>query len=439
MTSIEIIEKIGAIFLSVCIILNGYIIKKKAGTWLIPSCLFSLFWFSFTFFPLIILYNVPINIYAQLFITVAVLLFSWSSAFFKWQIAYRLNLNKITPEKYYETSFLKTILITVILLSIIATILQVMAQGINFADIFNNPFDSAETYAKLRYSLELKNTAYNVISLITAYISVLLGGLIFSSSPKKNIKLLATLCFLPSLTIMFTQSAKGAFFLSIFLFLGGIFIVAHHKSYLKLLTYKNLKQALIVSIFIPFLITLSFMSRGLNNISNVSDFLDRTKKLFSSYTLAHLYAFSDWFGSFFGKPTVLEYDVSNNYYGHYTFNAITRYFNSDKKHIRGIYKEYYSYQEQMHSNVYTIFRGLIMDFGIIGSLLFMIINGLIIHKFYILFLKSNKPIFTTAFLIFMIGYFYTTFLASLLTWTVIPSAFVLFVLLLILNKHKFVR
>lgn len=434
----EIFYKILAIIFSVAILGNVYIIKRIIGTWLFPGCLFSIFWFAYTFFPLVILFEVPINPLGTGFITICVILFSWTSVYIDWEKGFKLNANKPPAKELYDTRLLKRVLTFAILFSIYCTIKQVMAQGITFSEIIFEPLRTSGKYAGKRYSLALNNTIYYVFSLVFAYISTLVGGLVMGSTQSKKIKRLCLLSLLPSIFIMFTQGAKGLLFLTLFFFLGSLLVTKFHNKDFKLFNYKNNIKILKLMLLMFVILIFSFKSRGMQNISDLTVLISKLRRSFSSYMFTHLYGFSDWFSAYLGQKSSIDYDVSNNYFGFYTFNFFTKYFVSKDNLIRGTYGEYFKYQDFMQSNIYTFFRGLIMDFGVLGAIIFIVINGILLHIFFYIFLKNKKPIFSTAILVFSIGYFYMSFLISLLTWNIIIFAFILFILILTINKYKLV-
>jgi len=432
----EIFYKILAIGFSLSILLNAYYIKRVVGTWFFPGTLFSLFWFAFTFFPLIIFFSEPVNVLAILFIVVCIVLFSWTAAFFDWHKAYNHNKLKVSASIAYNTRFMRTLLITFIFISIISVIFQVLAQGINLKDIFMHPLYTAGRYAAKRYAEELVTTNYQALSLLFSFFSAAIGGLLFGSINTKK-RFTTLLCLMPSFLVMVTQGQKGLFFLTIFLFLGGIMVTLFHKKKLLLFKYKTIKQAFKIFLLLLVLLSYSLLSRGLQYTSDWKYVYSKLIDKIGSYTLTHLYGFSDWFSAYIGLESKLTYNVQNNYFGFYTFNFITKRFVDKKKLIMGTYDEYF-YIDEMKSNIYTIFRGLIMDFGIVGTLFFLFINGLIIHFFFYMFLSSKRPSVTVAIVIYMLAYFYMSFLISLLTWNMTVVSFMGLLFILIINKYKFV-
>jgi hypothetical protein len=91
--------------------------------------------------------------------------------------------------------------------------------------------------------------------------------------------------------------------------------------------------------------------------------------------------------------------------------------------------------ELLTTNIFTMFRGLILDFGFIGSVLFMLAAGVLLHWTFHSMLRNIRPVFTVAVFVFMIAYFYTSFIISALVWLNIYMAFVLLWIVLRINKR----
>ncbi|TCD02748.1 O-antigen polymerase [Pedobacter psychroterrae] len=433
----EVVEKIIAIFYSLVILGGALCLRRVTGTWLFPGCLFSMFWFFYTFFPLVVLFEVPVNPNSIAFITTAVLLFSSTFLLFDWRKAFLENLNKPQPAEVFNSPFLRLTLVSAILISLFGSVMHLFAQGFGLMDVFNNPVLVASKFADARYNDTLAYTPFGPISLLFSNISVIVGGLIFGSvQASKNKKIL--FAFLPSVIILLTQSSKGLFFQSVFLFLGSILVTKLYANELKIFSFKIiLRVIIIVSIFLV-LIAVSFLSRGLKDVDDFGVLLDNFRILFATYFFTHIYGFSDWFTAFTGGRAAFNYDTSHYYFGFYTFTAIFEFFGSNKVTSQGVYDEFFMYKDLLESNIYTIFRGMIMDFGIIGSLIFMLVNGFFLHLVFYVFLRRNRPVFTVVMVIFMVEYFYISFIISLLTWSIIPLTFLVCYLILKFNNYNFV-
>ena len=436
---IDILDKILALSFSLLILINGAMIQRIVGTWLFPACILSLFWFIYTFIPLLLLFTYPINPFAVGYITLCIVLFSWTSLLFKWKTAFKQNKLKSNPELVFNTILLRRILYFSSIIAIIAIIAQVLAQGFSLIDLVTKPLEVAETYTKNRYTYKIEHTIFSRIGLAFSYIGVIVGGLLYGSNQNKWYKrLILLIAFLPAIFIILFQGAKGMLFIQIFLFLGSLMIIQFYYNNLGLLTNNNIQKILKISLSILPLIVISFLSRGLYRMNDSSYVLAKLKGLFASYACGHLYAFSDWFTFRSGSESILEYHHEKLSYGFYTFTSLFKLFGSTKEITPGVYSEFFTYGDFFRTNIYTIFRGLITDFGFIGTFLFFILNSIIIHYIFLFFLKTRYSVFAISFLVFTIGYFYISYGISLLFWDIIIFLFFMIAIILYLNKYKFV-
>ena len=408
------------------------------GTWLFPATLFSLFWFVFTFFPLIVMFEVPINPWAVGYLSLLVIVFSWTFVFFNWKKAFKNNLNKPPSAEVYDNNLLRTTLWGSIIISFFCSIMVLLVQGFSLSDLYDNIVFVAATYAVSRYLSEVVYSIYTPLSLFFAYFSVLIAGLLFGSTQSNLIKKRVLLAFLPTIFIMVTQSAKGPFFGSIFYFLGGLLVTSIQQNKLVLFKANIVRIILKISSFSIALFVFSLLSRGLQDEKDVGGFLEKLRFLLASYFCAHLYTFSEWIVTYWDAFNNSKFDISHYYYGFYTFSSIFRFCGYVKETSDGVYIEYNDIQGQMESNVYTIFRGMVMDFGILGSLIFMFLFGLVLHFYFYLFLNNRKSFVPTTTVIFMLVGFYYSFIISVLTWNIVPFVFIIFTLLLKFNSYNFV-
>jgi len=166
--------------------------------------------------------------------------------------------------------------------------------------------------------------------------------------------------------------------------------------------------------------------------------MNKLKGLFASYAGGHIYAFSDWFTFRTGGESLLVYQHEKAAFGFYTFTSFFKLFGSTKEAVPGVYSEFLTHGAFFRTNIYTIFRGLITDFGFVGTVLFFILNSYIIHYIFNYFLKTRYSALAISFLVFTIGYFYISYVISLLSWDIINFLFLIFAIILYLNKYRFV-
>src|SRR5262245_17797861 len=93
-------DKYLALIFSLTILGQAYLVRRYVGTWLSPACLFGLFWFGFTFFPLTILFWIPVNWLSIGFILLCMTAFTAPVLLFDWKTALKRNLQKPAPAIY---------------------------------------------------------------------------------------------------------------------------------------------------------------------------------------------------------------------------------------------------------------------------------------------------------------------------------------------------
>jgi oligosaccharide repeat unit polymerase len=432
----DIADKLLAMIFSLAILGQAYLVRRMVGTWLFPACIFSLFWFIYTFAPLILLFSIPIKPLPIALILLCNLTFSASTLAFNWKRAYQTNRSKSgSSPNVYSTIFLRAVYWISLPLSIICTTINSVLQGISLSDMALNLTESSGTYAGLRYSQELQVTIAGQLSLISAYLAAVFGGFRFDSQDGRLRRSLTfPLSLAPAALVMITQSAKGPFFLSAALFYGAVLSSRVSRGVHRLFD-RDLAICGITAILIAVpAVTFSFISRGMQHIDNTADLADRLYYYYSSYSSAHIYAFSDWFSDYVGDSSLLNYMNDRRPTGFYTFMGLFKAVGSAPDVPMGIYSDFYKYEDIITTNIYTCFRGLILDFGVLGTLGYMLLTSLIIHWAHKALLETSRPCISTALFVFSIGHFYISYIISFLIWINIYVTFILVAAILLLNR-----
>jgi len=326
------------------------------------------------------------------------------------------------------------------LLVIVFLILNLHIQGFSLYDIVFHMLQSANRYMSMRYANQIVPNPFSQIALILNYCGVVLGGILLLYT--KNIRqavLTVAISFLPSIMIMLTQAAKGYIFLSAVLFYSGVLIARLNMGDLSLSNKKTNKIILsLILVTLPLLIA-SFMARGLYRYD--SDIIvEKLLYYFSSYAFGHLYAFTDWFSHLIDHHSRLEYaPVSSPYYGFYTFMSLFKLLGSHLSVPPGVYNEYLLYPEILKTNIYTIFRGLILDFGLWGTLIFWFLFGFLIHLSFYILLIAKRPVVSLTIFAFSIAFMYMSYIISLLMWNSIFASVIVLSVILYTNKYFVLR
>ncbi len=429
-------DKCLALLFSAMILGQAYWVRRRVGTWLFPACLFGLFWFAYTFFPLVVLFSMPVEPYAIAFLFLCTVAFSIGSLPFEWRTAFLRNAQKRkTAALVYGSPFLKTVFYMATLASLAFVVLNTLDQGFSLHDFAYDFFASATSFALMRYDESLSANIYGPLSIVLAYLGAILGGLLYPTVPRKNgRRFVLVLSFLPSIVLAVAQSSKGTLILCIVFFYAGILVHRASAGTLRLIEKGSIKSLTLYATILISIATISIISRGLAAIEDTSDLLDKILNYYSLYAFGHIYAFSDWFAFVIGRHSELSYNPGSASYGYYTFAPLFRLIGIHKELPIGTYDDFYSFGGSLPTNIFTMFRGLIEDFGLVGCLLFMLATGVLLHWAFQAMLRNKRPVFTVAVFIFMMGYFYQSALISLLIWNSIYVTFVLVCAVLQLNK-----
>jgi oligosaccharide repeat unit polymerase len=432
-----IAAKCVALIFSLGILFNAYVVSRIVGTWLFPATLFACFWFAYTFLPLVALFPVPVEPLSVGFIFAATIVFSASGlVHLRWHHAFQCNQLKPAPEDYFNTGFLRFVFYSAALLSLGAFLLNMKAQGFAVGDMWFDMVKIAGEYADMRYTEELTPSVYSQVNIALAFLTVMIGGVLFGSARNRRQKLLFVAgAFAPALAALLFQSAKGQLFGFIALFSGGVLVTRIFAGRLVLMdraTRRALGWGIVI--LVP-LTALSFMSRGLSDLQDSEVVRDALWHLGASYAFAHLYAFSDWFTHYVGNTSTTRYTTESAGYGFYTFMAFFKAF-GDTRHVPlGVYDEFFEYKDLLITNIYTIFRGIITDFGLIGTMVYMFVSGYILHLSYYFLLVRRRPEGSAAMFILTVYYSYASFAISPFIWTTIPVVTLALAICLFVNNR----
>jgi oligosaccharide repeat unit polymerase len=431
--------KILNFFLSSLFLVSAWGAKKIVGVWLNPASIFLIFWLVYTSIPLMIAYEAPVNPLVIIYILICGLAFTLPFSIFKWSFALKRNNAKKESSYYFQNNKIISIFYICSISSTILIMFATLKQGITIDEIIKNPILVAGKYAAMRYAEELESNILSKLGLQISYYSAILGGLIYGSNKKVNgKKLIVIISFLPSTIIMILHSAKGLFAFSIFLFIGSILVTRIYDKKLYLFNYSGFKTFVTYGfITLPFII-LSFVTRGNSDFDDLTLIFNTLRASLVSYSSVHLPAFSDWFGNRYLEDSILNYNQESMQMGFYTLMSIFRIFGDDRIIPIGTYDEFYQYGDFISGNLYTVFRGLIMDFGLIGSILFMFAAGFVCASMFKNLLYKVYSPFCITFFIFFMGISYQTYLISSLMWLTIPIVFLSqWIILVLLGGFKY--
>jgi len=427
-------------FLSIFFLLGAWSAKKAFSVWLNPVSIFSLFWFLYTAFPLVVAFEAPVNPLAIVYILLFCLSFSLSGYMFPWRVALARNESKPDAAYYFNRPLMVAAFYGVAGFAVLMNFLGVLQQGISIEQLLSNPIAVGGIYAGKRYSGEIVPNVFSQLGLQCCYYTAVFGGLIYGSrgAAKGKIKFLV-FTFLPALLVMFLQSAKGLFFFSVFLFLGGLLVTRIYNKNYTLINYTGFRALSLYGLLVFPIVLASFLSRGIYELDDTSLILNRLRFYLVTYSSVHLPAFSDWFSERYLGESLMSYRHDTLTMGFYTFMSFFQLAGDNRSLPMGIYDEFYTYGEYVKGNLFTVFRGLINDFGLLGSFVFAFFAGFFCNLIYWRLLSCRNSAFAVMFFIYFVAVSYQTYIISSLSWLTVPLVFLVqWFLLLILMRVGFV-
>lgn len=429
-----LLSKLLCVALSIAILVQAFAVRRAVGTWIYPACLYGLFWFAFSFFPIVLVPGTYSSPYAMAYILASCLAVSLGSTMIHFGQAYRAGPSfedrdrLVFGSRLVQLTFVGSAFSALACLIIDATI-----QGVSLRALVSDFFATSNSLMAARYSDDLISNIFSQLATVLNYLASFIGGMIYWAITGRGARhkraAVILVAFVPSIFVLTVQAAKGTLFLSLALFVAGILICRARARQDLPINWATMTTGLRYSVILLPLLVVSFISRGLYEAQSIGDVAFELRRYFTSYALGHLYAFSDWFDYFFQTNNSMQYySNEERTYGFYTFMSVFRTFGDERFVPAGIFDEYYTDGLFLSTNVYTVFRGLITDFTLVGSLIFTNFISIIVHyTFKDAVTKYDSPLSTAVFAVFC-GFLATSYIISVLIWN---SIYVLLVMIML--------
>lgn len=259
--------------------------------------------------------------------------------------------------------------------------------------------------------------AYSVINqffLIFSYAAPVIGGFCYRLSGKVN-KTLCILTLVPGTFIALTQSMKMGMMTSFILWFASYITCSYSYGLPIHIKFKTVLRFAIIIISFFFVLFISMVFRT----GEVSErtILDISEK-FITYALGHMHCVDMWYTSY--VPTELAW-------GSKTFMGISNLLGIEER-VQGIYPEYINIGKNGFygiSNIYTIFRPLVEDFGEAGTMLVMFLMG-IAANYSLKSVAVHRAVFLNQVIVIAIfAYLMWAFVASFYAYTSYLAMFAL--------------
>lgn len=431
----EILQRLAAIAFSLGILGIAFLHRRLSGTWATPGAMFCAFWFLFSFIPLIALFSVPINPAAVAYILLGCVAFSIPDLLTNWRPAFQRNAAlAVSRRPFLQSPIIHATFIIAFFTSNACILLDLMLQNVSFSNIFFQFFETSNNLLARRYAGEWSVNLYGQIGIVMAYLCVTFGGLVHAQtcSPSRRWAVLI-MVMTPPIFIMLISAAKGTFVLAIAILLGAHLVHRVLTGKQPHVDVAALALQLKYLVFVAPLLVVSFLSRGLHSAGDAGFIIRKIRNNFAVYAFWHIYAFSDWFTFRINQSSLQDYTLEPPSLGYFTFMPLFEMFGSAKTVPPGVYDEYLSVGE-FSGNIYTIFRGLITDFGLVGGLLFLLVTGALFNLAYRRMLTSRFPTISIALVFLFVHLLYTSYIISALIWNSTYAVTLLTSIILMANR-----
>lgn len=402
---------------AIVLFLLAMLFRITHKSWFAPSAFISLIWFFYVCFPLIFASDIlvePLAIWWIVFISVS--------------LGFGCTLGMLIPTKNLkEVTILKLPKAKILIyfffcMGLVNVYILLKSTGQSFSVFFSlSTLSNAAgdfAYAKYHENLRLPSI-YNLIATFS-FLGSLFSGMYWGAKKNK----LAFLIFIPSILGFMIMTTKGGILYMMVLWLGGLFSVNVLQGKLKFLTFKFItKMTLLMLVLFSFFTLLNMFRYGISLGSNDMNIIFH--KLFV-YTFGYLGGYSQWF-----VDKAVYWDSLA--LGKYTFAGIFNLLGVDR--VSGIYTDIYRINNSGDfTNIYTLFRMSIDDFGLFGALFVSFVLGIFLGNSYKKVLIQKSLVHMPILAIFYAQIMYSN-ISSLLSYNTIIMSILLFVAYLLVAEY----
>lgn len=399
------------IFFIICI--NAFVnIKILHNSFIEPTFIFSNIWLGFIFFA-----NATIK-FDYSYLGMAYIMILCLIGFFVNIYVGSLfnNTYFIKSDTQFNSAISKFILFSTISLGMLVPILNMRLNGFSLSSFsnFDAFLDMNNQMAVNRYSGIHKTSTLLQILMIFAYFAPIVGGYHFASSKDTKNKLIGIMGLIPTLCDLLVQNTKSELLSSILLFLSASFVA---NVYLNKKIYFKIKNIIMILVSGSAVFTLLILTMLFRVGEVTPDKFQVILNKFLVYAFGNIPTFDDW---------IVKYQESGNYgFGKNTFIGIFNFLGFSDR-IQGVYSEYILV-EGFPANIYTAFRGMIQDFGIIGSVIFFAVLMISVSFAYHSLIRRINV--NMASFILLNGYFFILYSFIISSWSYISYILAMFLFL----------
>lgn len=390
-----------------------------------PAKIFAFIWSVQVLMAICIFNNFLILEYKGLiFILICVILFS-----FGFNIGFKSHVKKIHRNYDIDNNFLFVIVVILFVLSFIDPIITVNLHGYNLKSLLN--FDMLlnvnNQISVDRYTNEGSNrTLFSQVISIFTFLSPLVGGYAYNILDGR-LKTICKITIFPGIFGALTQGAKMGLITCSMLWIIGWTLCYTMTNTQYRYSFKKIINAILLIAILFSLLLISMMFRiGSFDVATLEIVTDK----FSTYSLGHISAFDQWYSN-------VDENMINHTYGMKTLYGLSNVLGLLKRE-QGVFTDFIQISTfGGGTNVYSLFRILIEDFGSIGTLAFMIIIGFVNGRSYKMIIRNHYIFFNITFQAISLFCILWGFVTTALAYTTYIVAFVFFYFIVRITYRKY--
>lgn len=316
------------------------------------------------------------------------------------------------------------ILVILILLALCSTIYTMIVAGVNLS-VFRN-FSELQAVAHNasvnRYASGGESvTALNQLLNVFVYAAPLCAGYSLVYAENRMQKIICYSSIVPVILNVLLTAAKLALVAFVIFFFVGFYTAYVYKN--KCVPIVKIKTVVLGIIGVVILFSLFYLSFVLRIGKSNDNLFNVIFEKLMVYTFGHIQGFDCWFSS-------EAFDVENYSFGTKTFLAISSKLGLAEK-IQGVY----GLMPGTCTNVYTQYRGIIEDFGVVGSMLVLLFVFGFTSWLYARLVKTEKSNVIVQVLFAANIFWLIYFIVSTWTYTSYILTFIVFAVYLYLNYN----
>ena len=409
----------------------GYLSFVRDRNFLEPGTFFCLVWTGAVILPLVLTPGYYVSPIAVLTIST----FVWCTVFgaFLGASAIRLPERRaISPLRVLPPRFLIGLIVVCVGLAIFGVVIYAAGLGIRLRSLFS--FEGLTTtgryVAVARYADNYAGTAISRVLLVPGYLGAALGGYAFALRNahryrRARIWFFALLSIVPGVLMGLFMTTKSSL-----LFYGALWISAYiaNRLYVTRGSFRPRIRRLV-----PLLVVSVLSLGGLFVFLNLVRYgwvgsgrsADAAGKL-QLYAAGHLGAFSVWFDS-------TQIPLLPRTRGAFTFAGLFDLLGLQARQA-GVVSDPVLISDGVNTNIYTMYRGIITDFGMVGGVLVLTIYGVLGGVAYRLQRRGGGAVSITVLLAFYTVAIWSP-ITSMFNYNSFIAVFIGFALLLLMRRR----